>query len=41
MGKPKVPPSQVKELQPAIDRCFAQRPPIKDTTPPPPKPDQR
>ena len=36
MGKPKLPPSVAKDLQPAIDRCFAQRPPPKDTTPPPP-----
>jgi signal peptidase I len=41
MGKPKVPPSLAKELQPAIDRCFAQRPALKDTTPPPPRPGAR
>jgi signal peptidase I len=41
MGRPKVPPSLVKELQPAVDRCFSQRPPLKDTTPPPPQPNAR
>jgi signal peptidase I len=34
MGKPKIPPDQVALLQPAIDRCFRERPPLSETTPP-------
>ena len=34
MGKPKVPPDQLALLQPTIDKCFKERPPLVDTTPP-------
>lgn len=35
MGSPKMPPGD-QQLQPAVDRCFANRPPLSQTTPPPP-----
>lgn len=35
MGRPKLPPN-LAHLQPAVDRCFDERPPIEETTPPPP-----
>jgi len=38
MGKPKIPPDQLAQLQPAIDRCFRDRPPLAESTPPPPAP---
>jgi signal peptidase I len=34
MGKPKIPPDQAAVLQPAIDKCFRERPPLSETTPP-------
>jgi signal peptidase I len=34
MGKPKIPPDQASVLQPAIDKCFRDRPPLSVTTPP-------
>lgn len=34
MGRPKLPP-ELSHLQPAVDRCFDQRPPLSETTPPP------
>jgi signal peptidase I len=34
MGKPKIPPDQAATLQPAIDKCFRERPPLSETTPP-------
>lgn len=34
MGRPKLPPS-LAHLQPGVDRCFDERPPIEETTPPP------
>jgi signal peptidase I len=34
MGKPKIPPDQAAALQPAIDKCFRDRPPLAETTPP-------
>jgi signal peptidase I len=34
MGKPKIPPDQAAVLQPAIDKCFRERPPASETTPP-------
>jgi signal peptidase I len=34
MGKPKIPPEQAAVLQPAIDKCFRERPPLSETTPP-------
>jgi signal peptidase I len=34
MGKPKIPPAQAALLQPAIDKCFRERPPLSATTPP-------
>ncbi|MET0593738.1 MAG: signal peptidase I [Polyangiaceae bacterium] len=36
MGKPKIPPDQMAALQPAIDKCFRDRPPLSETTPPEP-----
>ena len=35
MGRPKLPP-ELSHLQPAVDRCFDERPPLSETTPPPP-----
>lgn len=35
MGRPKLPPG-LSHLQPAVDRCFDQRPPLEETTPPKP-----
>jgi signal peptidase I len=35
MGKPRMPASQ-SQLQPAIDKCFREHPPISETTPPKP-----
>jgi signal peptidase I len=34
MGRPKIPPDQAALLQPAIDKCFRERPPLSETTPP-------
>ena len=34
MGKPKIPPDQAAVLQPTIDKCFRERPPLAETTPP-------
>jgi signal peptidase I len=34
MGKPKIPPDQAAVLQPAIDKCFRERPPLSESTPP-------
>jgi signal peptidase I len=34
MGRPKIPPDQAAALQPAIDKCFRERPPLSETTPP-------
>jgi signal peptidase I len=34
MGRPKIPPEQAAALQPAIDNCFRDRPPLSETTPP-------
>ncbi len=36
MGKPKIPPEQAAVLQPSIDKCFRDRPPLSETTPPQP-----
>ena len=38
MGKPKIPPEQAAILQPQIDRCFRERPPLAESTPPPATP---
>lgn len=38
MGEPKMPPDQMAALQPAIDKCFRERPPLSETTPPKPSP---
>ncbi|CAN5676810.1 hypothetical protein BH09MYX1_BH09MYX1_35630 [soil metagenome] len=35
MGRPRVPPA-FKNLEPALDKCLRERPPIEKTTPPPP-----
>jgi signal peptidase I len=35
MGRPRL-PKNMKSLEPAIDKCFATRPPLEKTTPPPP-----
>ena len=35
MGRPRV-PTEMAALQPALDRCLRDRPPIEKTTPPPP-----
>jgi hypothetical protein len=34
MGKPKIPPDQAARLQPSIDKCFKDHPPLSETTPP-------
>jgi signal peptidase I len=34
MGRPKIPPDQSAFLQPSIDKCFKERPPLSETTPP-------
>jgi signal peptidase I len=34
MGRPKIPPDQSAALQPAIDKCFRDRPSLQETTPP-------
>jgi signal peptidase I len=39
MGRPRLPPD-MHALQPALDRCMKERPPIEKTTPPPPSPTQ-
>src|SRR5262249_45455916 len=36
MGKPKMPPKLYEQLQPATDKCFRDRPPLTETTPPRP-----
>lgn len=36
MGKPRLPPEQDAQLGSALERCFTQRPPLTETTPPPP-----
>jgi len=38
MGEPKIPPDQAAALQPALDRCFREQPPLGETTPPLPAP---
>jgi signal peptidase I len=38
MGRPRLPKEAPAALTAAIDRCLATRPPIAETTPPPPKP---
>jgi signal peptidase I len=35
MGRPRL-PADMARLQPAMDKCFAARPPLSQTTPPPP-----
>ncbi|MGO9709118.1 MAG: signal peptidase I [Polyangiaceae bacterium] len=35
MGRPKLPPA-MSGLQPALDKCLQERPPLEKTTPPPP-----
>jgi signal peptidase I len=35
MGRPRV-PSDMAALQPALDKCLREKPPIEKTTPPPP-----
>jgi len=37
MGRPRVPPDMAA-LQPALDKCLREKPPIEKTTPPPPNP---
>lgn len=37
MGKPTLPKHDKAELHAAVDRCVKQRPPVSETTPPPPK----
>jgi signal peptidase I len=34
MGRPKMPPDQLAVLQPAVDKCFRDRPPLAESTPP-------
>jgi signal peptidase I len=34
MGRPKIPPDQSAALQPIIDKCFAERPSLSESTPP-------
>ncbi len=36
LGRPKLPASQEAALGPAVDRCVRERPPVSQTTPPPP-----
>jgi signal peptidase I len=35
LGRPKLPASQEAALQPAVDKCMRERPPVAQTTPPP------
>lgn len=37
MGKPTLPSHDPPELHQAVERCLANRPPVSETTPPPPK----
>ncbi len=37
MGHPRL-PADMKNLEPAMEKCFRERPPIAQTTPPPPRP---
>jgi signal peptidase I len=39
MGRPRLPPD-MHALQPALDKCLKDRPPLDKTTPPPPSPTQ-
>nr|MCU0658607.1 S26 family signal peptidase [Polyangiaceae bacterium] len=34
MGKPRLPPEQATQLAAGVEKCFAQRPPLSETTPP-------
>ena len=36
MGRPKLPPVAEEALKPALERCLRERPPVAQTTPPPP-----
>lgn len=38
MGRPKLTPAMAPTLQAGLDKCFAERPPLTQTTPPPPAP---
>lgn len=38
MGKPRLPPEQAAELTAGVEKCFSQRPPLSETTPPAPTP---
>ena len=38
MGTPRLPPEQAAQLAAGVERCFAQRPPLSETTPPAPPP---
>jgi len=37
MGKPKLPPEQAAQLAAGVEKCYTQRPPLAETTPPQPK----
>jgi signal peptidase I len=37
MGKPRLPRDQEATLGPGVERCFKDRPPLSETTPPPPQ----
>lgn len=37
MGKPRLPPEQAATLAAGVERCFTQRPPLAETTPPAPR----
>jgi signal peptidase I len=37
LGRPKLPAAQEAALQPAVDKCMRERPPVSQTTPPPPR----
>jgi signal peptidase I len=39
MGRPRM-PAPMASLQPALDKCLRERPPLEKTTPPPPSPTQ-
>ncbi len=38
MGHPRL-PADMKNLEPAMEKCFRERPPVSQTTPPPPPPE--
>ncbi len=38
MGHPKLPPELQPSLGPALEKCLRERPPLSETTPPPPSP---